>query len=210
MKTATVEDLVSSETLKTIYERRSVRKYKSKPVDRAIIEKIIDAGRMAPTAMIKQHWKFYVLTDRESIKLFSNEIVKAFAHEMLHSGVEGVMKLAAGALYNLYYGNLIKGPDIFYGAPVVVFITAAKDDPWACYDISMCAQNMMLAAKAMGLDSCPLGIGNYVERTKIYYRLKIAYPEEVFLAVVLGYGDEIPKVHTRITDNVFYVDEKGE
>ncbi|MGZ3873828.1 MAG: nitroreductase [Mucilaginibacter sp.] len=193
--------------LKNIYERRSVRKYLDQPVDRELIEQVIDAGRMAPTAMLKQPWKFYVLTSKESIREFSKEIVRTVAKEMVHDGPAGIAKLAMGALYSLYYGNLFKGPDIFYGAPVVIFITAPRDEPWACYDISMCAQNMMLAAKALGLDSCPLGVGKYVEHTPIYYKLRVPYPEQVFLAVIIGYGDEHPKAHERVRDNLIFVDD---
>lgn len=126
---------------------------------------------------------------------------------MVHEGPAGITKLAMGALYSLYYADFLKAPDIFYGAPVVIFITAPKDVPWACYDVSMCAQNMMLAAKALGLDRCPLGVGKAVEHTPIYYKLRISYPEQVFLAVIVGYGDEQPKVHKRVKDNVNYVDD---
>lgn len=198
---------VMPEAIKNIYERRSVRQYQERTVPRNLIEQVIDAGRMAPTAMIKQPWKFYVLTDKESIREFSKAIIKTLAKEMIHEGPSGIVKLAMGALYNLYYGDLRKGPDIFYGAPVVIFITAPRDELWACYDISMCAQNMMLAAKALGLDSCPLGVGKSVEHTPIYYKLRIPYPEEVFLALIIGYGDEKPKLHKRIRDNVIYVDD---
>ncbi|MGZ3810417.1 MAG: nitroreductase [Mucilaginibacter sp.] len=195
------------EAIKNIYERRSVRQYQQRPVARELIEQVIDAGRMAPTAMMKQPWRFYVLTEPTSIAEFSKAIIKTLTHEMMHEGPAGIAKLAMGALYNLYYGDLLKGPDIFYGAPVVIFIAASKDEPWACYDVSMCAQNMMLAAKALGLDSCPLGVGKSVEHTPIYYKLKIPYPEQVFLALVIGYGDAHPKAHKRIKDNVVYVND---
>ncbi|MCC8426411.1 nitroreductase [Mucilaginibacter sp. UR6-11] len=193
--------------IQNIYARRSVRQYQDRPVERELIEQIIDAGRMAPTAMIKQPWKFYVLTRRESIREFSKAIIKTLAKEMVHEGAVGIAKLAMGALYNLYYSDFLKAPDIFYGAPVVIFITAPKDEPWACYDTCMCAQNMMLAAKALGLDSCPLGAGKAVEHTPIFYKLRIPYPEQVFLALIIGYGDETPKAHKRIKDNVVYVDD---
>lgn len=195
------------ETIRTIYERRSVRRYQDKPVSRDLIEEVIDAGRMAPTAMMKQPWKFYVLTQKSSIREFSTEIIKALAKEMVHEGPEGIAKLALGALYNLHHARLLKGPSVFYGAPVVIFITAPKDEPWACYDVSMCAQNMMLAAKSLGLDSCPLGVGKAAEHTPIYYKLRIPYPETVWLAVAIGYGDENPKPQRRKKDNVIYVDD---
>ncbi len=60
-----------NETLKTIYEIRAVRKYSDKLVDKEIISQIIDAGRMAPSAINMQPWKFYVLTKQETIEMFS-------------------------------------------------------------------------------------------------------------------------------------------
>jgi len=206
METTTAPITFIPEALRNIYERRSVRRYKDRTVTRALIEQVIDAGRMAPTAMMKQPWKFYVLTERSTIHEFSKAIIKTLAKEMLHEGITGITKLALGALYNLYHANLRNGPDIFYGAPVVIFITAPRDEPWACYDVSMCAQNMLLAARALGLDSCPLGVGKAVEHTPIYYKLKIPYPESVFLAIAIGYGDEQPEPHKRIKNNVFYID----
>jgi nitroreductase len=197
----------SVEVLKNIFERRSVKKYKDIPVDKEIIEKIVDAGRMAPSAHNIQPWKFYILTKRDTIRLFSKEIAKVVMAALIKEGPMGVIKIAAAALYNLHLGDLSKGPDpVFYNAPVVVFLTAPGDNEWAIYDVNMCAQNMMLAAKSLGLDSCPLGIGKYVEHTKIFYKLQIPFPDRVLLALIFGYGDESPKAHKRIRDNVFYID----
>ena len=66
-----------NETIKTIFDRRSVRKYKDTPLTLANIEFLIDAGRMAPSAMNKQSLKFYVLLDKTSIHSFSKEIMTA-------------------------------------------------------------------------------------------------------------------------------------
>ena len=60
-----------NEVLTTIYDRRAVRKFKDKAVEKTIIEDLIDAGRMAPSAINNQFWKFYVLTKKEDIELFS-------------------------------------------------------------------------------------------------------------------------------------------
>jgi nitroreductase len=48
------------ECLKT---RRSVRSYKTDPIDRAVIEDIVDCGRLAATGMNLQPWEFVVITD---------------------------------------------------------------------------------------------------------------------------------------------------
>ena len=43
-----------------IYNRRSIRKYIDEPVPRFIIEQILDAGRVAPSAKNRQPWKYLV------------------------------------------------------------------------------------------------------------------------------------------------------
>jgi nitroreductase len=48
------------ECLKT---RRSVRSYTNDPIDRAVIEDIVDCGRLAATGMNLQPWEFVVVTD---------------------------------------------------------------------------------------------------------------------------------------------------
>lgn len=207
VSTETVE---RTETVKAIYARRAVRKYKDRPVDRELIEQVLDAGRMAPSAMNKQPWQFYVLTHKETIQAFSREIAGIMIKGAWKSGASGIAQLlkAASGLLHLSHGidlHAIKDP-VFYGAPVVVFLTAPRDNEWASLDVGMCAQNIMLAAKSMGLDTCPVGFGKYVEKTKIFSRLHVPASEEVKLSIILGYGDELPEVHERTRDNLMFID----
>lgn len=193
-------------TLHIIYERRAVRKYKDKPVERAIIEQLLDAGRMAPSAINKQLWKFYVLTNKEQINNFSKEIATAAAKGILKSGVKGIVKTASSFLHFSHGVDFFKAPDpIFHGAPVVIFISSPKDNEWAGLDIGMCSQNIMLAAKSLGLDSCPVGLGKFVEQTKLFSTLNVPQKEQVQLAIIIGYGDEQPTLHERIKTNVIYL-----
>ncbi len=203
----TTKPISTTATLKTIYERRSIRKYQSKPVDTKLIEQVLEAGRMAPSAMNKQPWKFYVFTNKETIQLMSKEIKKAAAKDFLKSGLKQIIKMAA----NLFHGasgiDFLKTADpVFYGAPVVIFITAPRNHEWAAMDIGMCAQNIMLAAKSLGLDSCPVGFGKYLEHTKCYSLLSAKASEQIHLSIILGYGNETPEVHKRIKNNVIFIE----
>jgi len=201
------DDVKCSETLTTIYERRAVRRYKDAPVDHELIKNILDAGRMAPSAVNKQPWKFYILTNKETIKAFAKEIAKVTARIFIKDHPGDVLKTAVSFLHMLKVGDLFKRQDpIFHGAPVVIFITASRENEWAPLDIGMCAENMMLAANALGLDSCPIGLAKYVEQTKIFSRLQVPLSEQVHLAIILGYGDETPDIHKRIRENAFFIE----
>lgn len=200
------ENILVNETIKTIYERRAVRKYKDIVIERKIIEQLVDAGRMAPSAINKQSWKFYVLTNKEDIKIFSKEISKAVIKGVVKSGIKGIINTAKDLVHFSHGSDFMNAEDpVFHGAPVVIFITSKKDNEWATLDIGMCSQNIMLAAKSIGLDSCPVGMGKYIEQTKIYSRMNIPESEHVHLAIILGYGNESPEVKERIKNNLVYI-----
>lgn len=196
-----------NEVIKTIYERRAVRKYTDQAVSKEIIEKLLDAGRMAPSAINKQPWKFYVVTSKEAIKLFSDEIVKEGMKSIPDMSLKNVAKAVVSSITHLSHGiDFLRAKDpVFHGAPVVIFVTSPKENEWAALDIGMCCQNIMLAAKSLGLDSCPIGFGKFVEKTKDYSKLNIPQTEQVQIALILGYGNETPKIHERNKDDVFWV-----
>jgi nitroreductase len=196
-----------NEVFKTIFERRAVRKYKDKPVSRDIIEQLLDAGRMAPSAINRQPWNFYIVTSKEDIQLFSSEIFKVGLKSIPSLGIKNIAKAVVSGITHLSHGiDFLKAKDpVFHGAPVVVFITAPKENEWASLDIGMCSQNIMLAAKSLGLDSCPIGFGKFIEKAKDYSKLNIPSTDQVHLAIILGYGDESPEIHERNKNNVFYI-----
>lgn len=196
----------ANETLNTIFDRRSVRKYKSRPVSKKWIEKIIEAGRMAPSAMNKQPWKFYVVTNKAIIHTLSQEICSQALRAGMKNGIRQILEALTSLLHFAKRFSLSTLSDpVFYGAPVVIFITAPTKEEWASLDIGMCAQNMLLAAKSIGLDGCPIGFGKFVDHTSHYHLLEIPEGEKVCLSLILGYGDEEPPAHKRVTDNVQYI-----
>ena len=120
------EQVKDSETIRIINERRAIRKYKDLPVNSMIIEKILDAGRMAPSAMNKQPWQFYILTNKDTIKEFSKEIVKVGMKKFIKSGPKQILKTAVGLLHFTFSSGILKcGDPVFYGAPVVIFTCAS-------------------------------------------------------------------------------------
>ncbi|MHA1469265.1 MAG: nitroreductase family protein [Candidatus Asgardarchaeia archaeon] len=60
-----------SELLDVIYNRRSIRKYKPDPIPDEIIEKILNAARLAPSAHNIQPWHFIVVTDKKLREVLS-------------------------------------------------------------------------------------------------------------------------------------------
>jgi nitroreductase len=61
-----------------VLSRRSIRRYEQKEIPRDVLDKILEAGRQAPSAANKQPWHFIVLTDSEIKKKLSNRAFSRF------------------------------------------------------------------------------------------------------------------------------------
>ena len=65
-----------TETEKVIFNRRSIRVFKKKPVPKETINRILEAARFAPSAGNGQPWKFIVVTDRSISERIDRECAK--------------------------------------------------------------------------------------------------------------------------------------
>ncbi len=54
-------------SLLDVIRRRSTRKYEPRPVPKSVLEDLVDAGRLAPTANNTQPWEFIVVVDKEKL-----------------------------------------------------------------------------------------------------------------------------------------------
>jgi len=193
-----------------IHHRRAVRRFSHLPVARKDIERIIDAGRWAPSAINQQSWHFTVLTDTALIVKLSSQIKTASVKGIVKMGWKTLFHQIADFIHAPHDYDYMRDEDvIFHGAPVVIFLSAPRSNEWAALDIGMCAQNMMLTAQAMGINSCPIGLATYVEHVQDVDRLRLPSGHHVHLALVFGYAAEIPMAKERKTDNVVFVGDES-
>jgi nitroreductase len=118
---------MTNEVLKTIYERRSVKKYSDKPVPKELLDEILKAGSWAANGKAWQAPVMVAVTDPET-----REILR---------------RLNAGVLGN-------PDADPFYGAPTVVVVLADSDRFTYVEDGSLVIGTLMNAAFSLGVDSC--------------------------------------------------------
>ncbi|QHS55329.1 nitroreductase family protein [Mucilaginibacter sp. 14171R-50] len=206
MKSETISVKPGNETIKTIFDRRAVRQYRPQMIDDDLLEQILNAGRMAPSAMNGQPWKFYVVTHRDTIDAFSKEITKVIPKLLVKMALKHPMKAIKTLLHSSHDQVTAEDDHIFHGAPVVIFITSPKDNEWGGLETGMCAQNMMLAARSLGLDSCPVGLAKYIDQTSLYQQLEASESEKVQLAIVFGYGAESPSMQPRARHTTIFID----
>lgn len=110
---------------RAIYERRSIRKYTNKLIEKDTIEKIIEAGMWAPSACNVQGWKFIVLDDEKLIA----KIVNMGAASFLKNVHQAVLVLYDNQTDNIEYNDYIQSA-------------------------SACIENMLLEAYNLNVGTC--------------------------------------------------------
>jgi nitroreductase len=130
-----------------INKRRSVRKFKSDPIPKEHIEKILDAARMAPTAGNQQPWKFLVIQDRKKLEALKLACVDNSLEGFKSRGTPTQEQIADRKKKSEeYYNNILSAPVYI----VVLTDTKSKYPDYNHHDGPLAAGYLMLAARALG------------------------------------------------------------
>ena len=161
--------MVSNPVLQVIRQRCSVRAYSPDLVDADTIRTLLDAATRAPTAMHSEPWVFAVVQDIARLHRYS---------EMAKAGWRG--REFATALLRTDF-------NIFYGASTLIVIAARPSGPFAVADCWLAAENLMLAATAMGLGTCCVGSAiDALSTPAVREELHIAQSLTVVAAIIVG------------------------
>jgi len=135
--------------LDAIYGRRSVRSYAPERLDRATILALLGAAVRAPTAVHTEPWAFVVLQDLTTLKHLSDRAKPLFVGEAHRAHLD-----PGGHLLDVFASPEF---NIFYNAATLIVICAKPMGPFVVADCWLAAENLMLAACAMGLGTCVIG-----------------------------------------------------
>jgi nitroreductase len=178
-------------TFEAIYQRRSIRKFNNKNIDKELIEKILDASTKAPSSKNMQPWRFFVLENPKK-----NELVGLLKK-----------KLTSINKFGIKIGSIRKSMECMEEAPITILVFNAKIKssiieklfdyvPKTSNILSIGAsiQTMLLAAEDLGLSS--LWLCDVIFFRSIIGKF-INTKEELIAAIVLGYSDEKPDARPR-------------
>jgi nitroreductase len=146
------------EIFATIRKRRSIRLYKKKPVEKEKLNRILEAGRLAPSAGNKQPWRFIVVTDKKA----KEKLRAAYDEEWF-----------------------VTAPVIIIGCavPEEAWVRTDGQEYWMV-DVAIAMQNMILTATELGLGTCWIADFNEEATRKM---LKLPPNIRVVAMTPLGY-----------------------
>ncbi len=171
--------------LDVIMNRRTIRKFKSKPVPEELVLKIVEAGQRAPTACSLQTYTIIWVKDEEKRKALWETCGKQ--QFILEAPVTLAICADVRKLIDMVkeYGSetsLEKG----YGYAVKLF---------AIIDAALAAENMAIAAEALGLGS--VFIGGALANSKVVEILNLPKGVLPISLLCIGYPDEKPPLRPR-------------
>jgi len=182
------------EVVEAIKTRRSIRKYKTTPVDDKTVEVVLEAARWAPSWRNSQCRRFIVVRD-DRIK---NQLADALrsSKEGLPNPADNAIRTAPVAI--VACAELGKSGYDNEGKPAT-----DKGDSWYMFDVALAMQNLTLAAHSVGLGTVHVGLFNAKQVADI---LEVPPGFCVVSMTPLGYPDQEPEVRPRkeLSEIIFY------
>ena len=201
-----------NEIKELIQNRRSIRKYQNREVSNEDINELLDCARYAPSDTNSQTWEFIAIKNREIIKKIEEMTWDSLRDRAKDAEEKGLTKEAKLLLRSF-------GPyaTAFSDAPVLIICLATPytskfrakifdpiklvdDAVWKEEGIKsscLATQNLMLAAFAKGLGTCPMTGPVLLAQEKIREFLEIDMEKEINMVIALGYPEESPKKMSR-------------
>lgn len=157
--------------LSFIFSRRSVRKYHDKQVPVGMLEDLLQAAMAAPSAVAKDPWHFLLIRERESLNRLADVLPNA-----------PMLRQATAAI--VVCGDIEKAHD--------------RQESFMLQDLSAAVENILLAANALGLGACWLGVHPRNERMDGIRRLfKLSDQIIPVAGIAVGWPAEQPEMRTR-------------
>lgn len=203
------------EVLEAMRDRKSTRAYLDTPVTRATIESILDAARWAPSGVNCQPWQVAVVTGAMKTRISEALLAArksrqsenpdyAYYPSAWQEPYQSRRKATGLALYQAL--NISKDDAFarlkawnnnyhFFGAPAgLLFFVDRTLAQGAWVDMGMFIQNVMLAARGVGLETCPqASLAEYPDIVRAI--LDIPATRALVCGMALGYADATAPVN---------------
>jgi len=184
------------EVLEAIKTRRSIRRYKTTPVNDETVDLILDAARWAPSWANRQCWRFIVVRDDNIKAELANTLIKVQGGDTAVDN-PSIRAIRSAPVVIVACAELGKSGYEF-GKPAT-----DKGDYWYMFDVALAMQSLALAAHSLGLGTVHVGA---IDAKKAASILKVPEGFCVVEMTPLGYPDNEPSARPRkeLSEIVFH------
>ena len=198
----------TGELVRLMASRRSCRNYDERPVPRVLLEDLVKIAATAPSGTNCQPWTFTVLPTRAAVMALGDAVAGFFkrlnrlaANPLLRGGLRILGKRELSDYFRDYHRSVAealadweeRGRDrLFHGATAAILVGSKPGASCPAEDALLAAQNILLAAHAMGLGTCLVGFAvSALERAPgIKAVLNIPGSEKIHAVIALGHPAE--------------------
>jgi len=191
------------QVLEMARSRRSRRAFKDKPVERNLIEKVIEAARFAPSAENVQSTKYIVVQDKVvmgKIVEFTTDYLEKIVKQLKNPLIRRFIRMAAGrefeaaiesiAIFERTISEVRSGNDVILcGAPVLLLFYGDMAATFASINANLALQNASFAAESLGLGNFYSGfvVAACARDQRIQSLLEIPKTHKIYSGLVLGH-----------------------
>lgn len=195
-----------------IRDRRSIRRFQPTPVPADIIRELVDCARHAPSDTNSQTWEFIAVLNSDKIRRIS-----AITWEKIHQSANDAARRGLEKEARLLVRSFGPYATAFEHAPALMvvlstpyaskfrdrifdplqFVSQQTWDMESTKSSCLAAQNLLLAAHAMGLGSCPMTGPVLFAEQSIKEFLDIGCDRHMNMVIALGYPAENPATPKR-------------
>jgi len=151
-----VKDLAitDAQAIQFLRSRRSIRRFKDKPVEKEKIQRLIETARYAPTARNAQLLEWVVITDKAELKALAKLTVDWIRHDL-----ERDPEQPRAPYFPLMVAAWDAGNDmILRDTPALIIASAPKESAFGLVDLTLALSYLELMAPTLDLGTCWAGL----------------------------------------------------
>jgi nitroreductase len=162
--------------------RRSIRRYRPEPVDRSILEKLLEIVRYAPSGGNSQSVQWLIMSDAEEINRLSSIVIE-WLRLLVDQGVPGIKGLVK---------SWEMGADpILRNAPNLIIAHGGVNDSMVKFSSTIALATLELASLSFGLGACWAGFLHHAANNSavVYEALCLPPGNQMCGGLMIGYPE---------------------
>ena len=168
---------------RALYSMRAIRRFRPDPLAPADLRDILDAARQAPNGGNAQPWRFLLVTDADKRARLGELYREAWWAKRRDEGIGGPDDIPQGKSVRR---SAMRLADEIGGAPAIVLVCATARGAGAAQSVIPATQNLLLAARALGIGGTITTLHAVVEG-RVHALFGIPDTAQVVYCVPLGY-----------------------